>query len=208
MKLGDGSRCLVCSADCRFRVRTDSGRPPRTSSSTASSSTACLGRRQRWKRCGRCARTSWRWWRRSAVARQGRRTEGPRWSARGAAARAGRPSAQRPCGACGTSGRRGRSALDEPAAAATHASADESHLRRRLCFGDCLDDEWLAVWLLAEATRRDPRLSVAVADNRRAVPAHRDEPRVGQGPQPLARPRRRVAPGLAPRGRPPHHRRA
>ena len=26
LKLGDGSRCLVCSGDCRFRVRTGSGR--------------------------------------------------------------------------------------------------------------------------------------------------------------------------------------
>lgn len=44
-------------------------------------------------------------------------------------------------------------------------TTSEPCLSGSICFGDCIDDEWLVVWLLSEATRLDPSLSVSVRDN-------------------------------------------
>ena len=66
----------------------------------------------------------------------------------------------------------GAFAIDEPTVRASgyigtgsSAGDEEPHLRGRVCFGDAVDDEWLCCWLLVEATKRDPRLSVRVVDN-------------------------------------------
>jgi hypothetical protein len=44
-------------------------------------------------------------------------------------------------------------------------TSGEPHLHGSVCFGDCIDDEWFIVWLLSEATRLDPALSVSIRDN-------------------------------------------
>ena len=41
----------------------------------------------------------------------------------------------------------------------------ETYLHGSLCFGDCIDDEWFAVSIVTEATKRDPRLSAIARDN-------------------------------------------